>query len=586
MDRRFALLPGVVLAIVLLGFPALARSSPSAAPAAAPSGTAFTYQGELKQNGAPVNATCDFRFTAFDAPTSGSQVGTTQTVTGVAVTNGLFTAYPIDFGASAYTSALWLQVAAACPSGGGSYTTFPLQRLSPAPNAVFASGAGSADTATTATNFSGALGGDVMGGQSATTVGRLQGRAVANTAPTAGQVLKFDGTQWAPGTDNDTTYTAGSGLTLSGGQFSVSFAGSGSATTAARSDHNHVGQTWTASSGRVLSLVGNGSAGDALNVQSATTDVNAGAIKGVVTGATSPAVGVWGETPSTSALGAGLYGRVTGAASGTEGAKGVWGEGWGDKTIGVQGGAIGTNSIGVRGVANGTGGTGVSATAAATNAMAVHATADTGSQIAIKGETTQAGAVNSVALWGVACCPGDLAGKFDGNVQVNGTLSKTAGSFRIDHPLDPANQYLNHSFVESPDMLNIYNGNATLDANGEAWITLPAWFEALNADYRYQLTPIGGAAQNLHVGQKIRGNRFQIAGGTPGLEVSWQVTGIRNDPYAQQHRIPVEEPKPPEARGTYIFPEGYGQPSRQPAVARGAAPAPPVTTRGSAGDGR
>src|SRR5262249_38140051 len=87
-----------------------------------------------------------------------------------------------------------------------------------------------------------------------------------------------------------------------------------------------------------------------------------------------------------------------------------------------------------------------------------------------------------------------LAGRFNGRVQVTGTLTKGGGSFKIDHPLDPANKYLYHSFVESPDMMNVYNGNILLDANGEAWVELPEWFEALNRDFRYQLTSIGGLA--------------------------------------------------------------------------------------------
>jgi len=143
-------------------------------------------------------------------------------------------------------------------------------------------------------------------------------------------------------------------------------------------------------------------------------------------------------------------------------------------------------------------------------------------------------------------------------VQVTGNLSKGGGSFKIDHPLDPQNQYLYHSFVESPDMMNVYNGNVTLDAQGEAWVELPAWFEALNRDYRYQLTCIGGFAP-VHVAQEIQNNRFQIAGGIPGLKVSWQVTGIRHDPYAEAHRIPVEEDKPAEERGTYLHAGAYGQ---------------------------
>ena len=151
------------------------------------------------------------------------------------------------------------------------------------------------------------------------------------------------------------------------------------------------------------------------------------------------------------------------------------------------------------------------------------------------------------------------AGLFYGNAWVAGTLYKNAGAFRIDHPLDPANKFLNHSFVESPDMKNIYDGVAMLDAAGQAVVELPAWFESLNKDFRYQLTAIGAPAPGLYIAKEIQDNRFSIAGGAPGMKVSWQVTGIRHDPYAEANRIAVEEDKPADARGAYIFPEGYGK---------------------------
>lgn len=136
-----------------------------------------------------------------------------------------------------------------------------------------------------------------------------------------------------------------------------------------------------------------------------------------------------------------------------------------------------------------------------------------------------------------------LAGDFYGDVYIHGTLTKSAGSFRIDHPLDPAHKYLFHSFVESPDMLDIYNGEITLDSTGQAVVELPAWFEALNKDFRYQLTAIGAPAPNLYIAREVTANRFVIAGGSPGVRVSWQVTGIRHDAYANAHRIPVEQEK-------------------------------------------
>jgi hypothetical protein len=151
------------------------------------------------------------------------------------------------------------------------------------------------------------------------------------------------------------------------------------------------------------------------------------------------------------------------------------------------------------------------------------------------------------------------AGFFNGHVEVTGILSKGGGSFKIDHPLDPENKYLYHSFVESPDMKNIYDGNITTDANGEAVVTLPDWFEALNRDFRYQLTVIGTFAQAI-VGEKIKGNQFRIKTSVPNTEVSWQVTGIRRDAFANKHRIPVEEKKTEKEQGYYLHPEAFNQP--------------------------
>jgi hypothetical protein len=132
---------------------------------------------------------------------------------------------------------------------------------------------------------------------------------------------------------------------------------------------------------------------------------------------------------------------------------------------------------------------------------------------------------------------------FYGNVNVQGTLSKTAGAFKINHPLDPQHKYLEHSFVESPDMMNVYNGIAKLNAQGEAEVRLPSYFQALNKDFRYQLTSIGRFAP-VYVKRTIHDNSFRIAGGKAGGEVSWQVTGIRHDAYADAHRIVVEENQP------------------------------------------
>jgi hypothetical protein len=153
----------------------------------------------------------------------------------------------------------------------------------------------------------------------------------------------------------------------------------------------------------------------------------------------------------------------------------------------------------------------------------------------------------------------NYAGYFQGNVTVTGSLSKGGGSFKIDHPLDPENKYLLHSFVESPDMMNIYNGNVITDDNGYATVILPDYFDALNRDFRYQLTVIGDFAQAI-IAEEINNNQFAIRTDKPNVKVSWQVTGVRQDPYAEANRIQVEVEKPAQEKGLYLHPEAYQLP--------------------------
>lgn len=158
---------------------------------------------------------------------------------------------------------------------------------------------------------------------------------------------------------------------------------------------------------------------------------------------------------------------------------------------------------------------------------------------------------------------------FSGGVVVSGTLSVTGTkNFRIDHPLAPERMYLNHFAVESADLSNLYAGNVVLDDAGAAWVELPAYFDALNAEVRYQLTAIGAPAPNLHVAVEVADNRFKVAGGDPGLRVSWQLTALRDDPSARLLRAPVEEPKPEAEVGTYLHPEAYGMPAERGLAAR------------------
>ena len=165
-------------------------------------------------------------------------------------------------------------------------------------------------------------------------------------------------------------------------------------------------------------------------------------------------------------------------------------------------------------------------------------------------------------LYGQNTVSGGYAAYLNGNVQCTGTIYGAAKNFKIDHPLDPAHKYLVHSCVESSEMLNTYSGNITLDSEGKATVQMPDWFEAENGDFRYQLTCIGGFAP-VYVEKKLQDNRFEIAGGKAGIEVSWQVTGTRQDAYARAHPLEVEQDKVGEERGKYLNPVEYGKSVRE-----------------------
>ncbi|MFC0597828.1 hypothetical protein [Streptomyces palmae] len=147
-----------------------------------------------------------------------------------------------------------------------------------------------------------------------------------------------------------------------------------------------------------------------------------------------------------------------------------------------------------------------------------------------------------------------------GDVYVGGALLHASAGSTMDHPLDPEGRYLEHSVVESSERKNVYDGVVDLDGDGRAIVELPGWFEALNEDFRYQLTPIGAPAPDLHVGQELAGNCFAIAGGPPNRTVSWQVTGVRRDAWSRAHPLECERVKPPEELGRYLHPEEHGQP--------------------------
>jgi hypothetical protein len=292
--------------------------------------------------------------------------------------------------------------------------------------------------------------------------------------------------------------------------------------------------------------------------------------------------GVWGDSGSAGPFGGGGNGVIGSSAlsSGIAGftlansdrAAGVFGAG---PLVGIAGGVTGSNTapggrVGVYGTGSnrqnlgGVGVVGESDTAAgvageSTSGSGVSGLSESGpGVVGVSGEDVGViGISNGVGILGLG---GDGGGFFFGNVQVTGSLIKAGGGFAIDHPLNPANQYLRHSFVESPEMKNLYDGVAVCDVNGEAVVQVPDWFEALNENFRYQLTPIGSPAPGLFIATEIQEHRFRIAGGSPGQKVSWQVTGVRCDAWAQANPILVEEGKSADDLGRFLHPGVHGHP--------------------------
>jgi hypothetical protein len=283
--------------------------------------------------------------------------------------------------------------------------------------------------------------------------------------------------------------------------------------------------------------------------------------------------GVWGQ--SNGAQGTGVYGLHS-AGAGT--APGVYGQtnSTASEAVGVLGVVVSTSpgsySAAVRGINNGTSGAGIGVWGSqAGSGWGVYGQA-TGGGIGVHGQAFGSGGIGvygtapdsgGIGVYGRGTSSGSgYAGYFYGNVYVFGNFAATGTkSFKIDHPLDPANRYLYHFAQEAPEVQNVYNGVVTLDASGGAVVTLPEYFSALNTGpFRYQLTAIGAPMPNLHVAQEIQGNTFRIAGGAPGQKVSWEVTAIRNDPYLRDYPAVAEVDKPANEKGSYLYPQGYGQP--------------------------
>lgn len=236
----------------------------------------------------------------------------------------------------------------------------------------------------------------------------------------------------------------------------------------------------------------------------------------------------------------GVYGYAGGA-----GAAALGGGAAAPGSYGADLGVTGAHSIGVRSEAAGEHSTAVSGLAHADWSAGVHGIAHGADSAGILADASPAHE-SSHALWA------------EGRAHVNGTLSHSSAGFKIDHPLRPATHYLSHSVVESNERKTVYDGVATLGSDGRVLVQLPNWFEALNSDFRYQLTAIGGSSPDLHIAAELDGNRFEIAGGRAGGRVCWMVTAVRRDPAAVAERLEVERAKADEHAGSYLRPELHG----------------------------
>ena len=482
---------------------------------------AFTYQGRLRNDSGPVDGSCDFQFTLYDADTGGTQIGVTQTDLNVPVDNGLFTV-KLSFPDAFRGEARWLQVAVRCPAGSGSYTTlYPRQEVTPAPYAL---------TLRPGAEIRGESSFPLLFVHNLSSGIGVEG-ASDNSAGVVGQSEHYAGV-----------------MGLSSGTTTNAIGVYGQATAAS-------GQT-TGVYGTTASVNGTGVAGEALadsgdgmGVKGITNSASGTGVYGWapdtagsdgrpygVYGYSGAGYGVYGYSMAASTNGKGLCG-VAGATSGTT--YGVWGESYSTNGRGVLGYAKATSgdTRGVWGLSDSTIGTGVYGSAGATSGT-------------------------NYGVYGWSDSPSGYGGYFHGDLHTTGDLTVSGSkAFKIDHPLDPAHKYLYHFAQESPAVQNVYNGLVTLDADGEAVITLPEYFAALNATpYLYQLTPIGAPMPNLYVAQEIQDNTFRIAGGVPGAKVSWEVTAARADPYLRDHPAQTEQTKPAAEQDSYLYPQGYGQP--------------------------
>ena len=509
----------------------------------AQSPNAFNYQAVARDNAGQVlaNQSISIRFSILDGSPSGSTLfsethSTTTNSLGLFTTSigtgnlilGNFSTINWGLGGSK-----WLKVELD-PNGGSSYTLLGTSQLLSVPYALYAATSGSGGGTGGATGPTGPTGATGLNGATGPTgLAGLNG-ATGATGATGPAGIGGSGTVSLDQAYDNGGAGLGKTITADAGPVTINAAGAGS---------NGIGllvnQSGNGTAALGASLTGTGNAINAVSTNAANTTstiqattnsntVSNSAILGQSSGAARGVAGEVTATGTSDVANRGLNAR-------TNGGIGVEGVGYN----GVAGSSIYADGYGVFGENTSTG----SVTADEVGVGGV------GGFVGVEGQSATGG-------YGVA--------SLDRIYAITDLASGGTKTFMIDHPMDPANKYLRHFAIESNEVLNVYRGNVVCNQEGEAVVSLPPYFHIINMDYSYQLTPIGAPA-GLFIKSKVNNGVFVIAGGQPGMEVSWQLYAQRNDLYIQNtpKATDAELEKEPRNKGKYFRPDFYGQPQEK-----------------------
>lgn len=527
-----------ICSIAVITAAGIAFSSSNAS--ALPPENGISYQGRLAQNGLPVDGTRDLRFRLYDDAVAGNLVGTVE-LFDLVVTEGLFSVN-LDFGVTPWVTneQLWLEVEAGPADGMQNYEIISRMKLSAVPYAL--------NTRGISVDSSGKVGigtdiparllhlddGFTLAGSSIS-----QNTDLLITSEDAGLTLVSD-QSGSVGSFIDLMEQTGTGTLVDNWSIIRRTPAAGSSL-----EFRHGPNFGAFNNNLVMSMnpigsvdIGGGPATDSRLEISNIGSTDGVKMLGFGEGDISGFYFVSGFAPAGNAnfmsLSAAPESTMTWTAGGTVG--------------------IGTDSpnsrLDVR-FANGNG-IEVTDTNTATSAIGIHSTVGAGT--GVRGESTN-GSGSTIGVYGQVASPSGWGVYSNGRLGASGTKS-----FMIDHPLDPMGSYLLHYSSESPEPQNRYNGNVHLDKSGRGVVVLPDYFESINADHRYTLTPIGAPAPYLYIESEIQGNAFVIAGGVAGQKISWEVISRRNDEFVRQRGAPIEVQKVGIERGKLLVPSLFGQP--------------------------